>query len=272
MSNLKFIVPTRDGGKIHVLYYSATEKDRPLLIEVHGGGFIGGTAEDDRPLCEILNCELNYNIASIDYRHAPEKVFPTASFDLADAVSWLLANKDLSFDSHRLYAIGHSAGACLVAGLPLLLPNVSFNKLLLDYPYLDIALDPSKRPYVLYSLPRSLFRKYAELYFPDVSRRKESLADPLFMSSSELVHYPPTLILTCHFDSLRQDGRRFAERLKMANVPVEIHELKRAVHGVVELVPNGVWKKQIWLVPSLYFAQPSQFKKALFYIKSFLVN
>lgn len=75
----------RDGNKISILYYESMNKNAPLLIDIHGGGFVGGHHFDDRELCLHFYSELGINVASIEYRYAPEVFFPKATYDCFDA-------------------------------------------------------------------------------------------------------------------------------------------------------------------------------------------
>lgn len=58
----ELICKTRDGGEIKVLYYNAKRKNAPLLIEIHGGGFIEFSAYTDRKMCEDMAKQFDVNV------------------------------------------------------------------------------------------------------------------------------------------------------------------------------------------------------------------
>ena len=52
-----------------------------------------------------------------------------------------------------------------------------------------------------------------------------------FGRATELAGLPPTYILTAEIDPLRDDGERFADRLRAADVPVELSRAVGLTHG-----------------------------------------
>ena len=93
---------------------------RPLHIDFHSGGFAGGTAEGDIAFCHEVCTRTGAVVVSVDYRVAPQNVYPAAHEDCEDAVAWLLANAKEKFhaDPNCLTVSGFSAGgnAMMVAG------------------------------------------------------------------------------------------------------------------------------------------------------------
>ena len=95
------------------------QPQQPLVVCLHGGGFISGDKNDIR--CEqsarLLN-EAGFNCASISYSLAPIEnrfaMWPRNLFDLADAVAWLhYQASSYHYDFDRLGMLGFSAGCCL---------------------------------------------------------------------------------------------------------------------------------------------------------------
>lgn len=80
-------VPTRDGSSIRaILYRPESEEPGPLLVYFHGGGWIFGPPDDWNAKMVVLVKELGFVALSVDYRLAPEHVFPTAAHDAWDAL------------------------------------------------------------------------------------------------------------------------------------------------------------------------------------------
>lgn len=90
-----------------------TEGRHPLLVYIHGGGWMGGSKEN----CpnEII-VQHDYAVASIDYRLSHEGTFPAQIHDVKGAVRWLRAQADAyELDPQRFGAWGESAGGHLSA-------------------------------------------------------------------------------------------------------------------------------------------------------------
>lgn len=99
--------------------YKVDEPGRPLVVCLHGGGFISGDKNDER--CQqaaTILIEAGFNCASISYSLAtPENRFsmwPRNLFDVADAISYLHDQANVhGYDLHRFGMLGFSAGCCL---------------------------------------------------------------------------------------------------------------------------------------------------------------
>ncbi|NXL45881.1 AAAD deacetylase, partial [Podilymbus podiceps] len=61
-------------------------------------------------------------------------------------------------------------------------------------------------------------------------------AAPLLVSDAQLRGLPPTYILTCEYDVLRDDGVMYARRLQAAGVPVTHYHAKDAFHGMMTFI------------------------------------
>ena len=93
---------------------------RPVLIFVHGGGFVRGSKRqpnspfyDNVMLWAVKNGFIGVNI---DYRLAPEAHWPAGAQDVASAVQWVTKEiTERGGDPSRIYLMGHSAGAFHVA-------------------------------------------------------------------------------------------------------------------------------------------------------------
>lgn len=123
-------IPTRRRGEsLRALVYNhptkcsklETNKKRPLHMDIHGGGFIGGTPENDVSLCHQFAKTSGAVVVSLSYRFAPRYPFPAAHDDVADALAWLQDNAEREFnaDVGVMTITGFSAGGNLALGATL---------------------------------------------------------------------------------------------------------------------------------------------------------
>ena len=76
-----------DGHPIHVrVYRKSGSKDLPLIVYMHGGGFVTGSLETDDRYCRRIAAEADAIVLSVDYRLAPENRFPVGFEDAFDVV------------------------------------------------------------------------------------------------------------------------------------------------------------------------------------------
>jgi acetyl esterase/lipase len=91
----------------------------PVMVFVHGGGFRVGdkaSSKDLDPKPEYFTSKLGYILVSTNYRLLPEGRYPRNVQDLANALAWVSDNiADFGGDPDRIFLMGHSAGAALVA-------------------------------------------------------------------------------------------------------------------------------------------------------------
>ncbi len=118
---------TYDPSKALTLdfYPATTTGNRPCVIVVHGGSWAGG---DSQQLPE-LNSELakeGFHVASINYRLAPQHLFPAPFEDLQESLSFLRSNAtDLQIDTSNFVLLGRSAGGQIVLTAAYTLKNTA---------------------------------------------------------------------------------------------------------------------------------------------------
>ncbi|HVG11538.1 MAG TPA: alpha/beta hydrolase [Flavisolibacter sp.] len=95
-------------------YSSALPGDRPCVIVVHGGSWAGGNSKQLPELNAHL-AKQGYHVAAINYRLAPEHVFPAQIEDLHAALAFLKEqSRGLNIDTANFVLLGRSAGGQLV--------------------------------------------------------------------------------------------------------------------------------------------------------------
>ncbi len=86
---------------------------RPAVVCIHGGGFRAGNREHHDRLC-IQLAQRGYVAVTVTYRLAPKHPFPAAVHDVKAAVRWLRANAaKYGVDPQRIGTTGDSAGGHL---------------------------------------------------------------------------------------------------------------------------------------------------------------
>lgn len=105
-----------DGVKLLLDHYQpkGLDRDLPAIICIHGGGWAAGDKRDFADAARQF-AKAGYVTTSINYRHAPQFVFPAQVEDCKCAVRWLRAHaKEMHVDPQRIGAMGGSAGGHLV--------------------------------------------------------------------------------------------------------------------------------------------------------------
>ncbi|MFC4595481.1 alpha/beta hydrolase fold domain-containing protein [Sphingobium tyrosinilyticum] len=92
--------------------------ERPVIVHLHGGGFVLGTAESGLAALQTQSLVLDCVIVTVDYRLSPETIFPGPLEDAYAALNWVHAHcADFGGDTDRIAVQGESAGGGLAAML-----------------------------------------------------------------------------------------------------------------------------------------------------------
>jgi acetyl esterase len=211
----------------------ATRPDAPVFVYLHGGGWCYGSIESVDRVCRRIADRSGCAVLSVDYRLAPEHVFPAGLDDVETVLRYVRkSGPSLGVDPARLAIGGDSAGGQLAtvaarrqrdAAMPL-------DHQVLIYPALDPLTSAESYDEVgQYGLDRASMRLAWETYVPDPRLRLTPDVAPLAVA--DLSGMPPTLIITAEYDALRDEGADYADALVAAGVPVVHTRYMGVNHG-----------------------------------------
>jgi len=209
----------------------------PFTFYLHGGGWVlGDIATHTRLVCELA-LESKAAIAFIEYPRAPEHPFPAALAACETAVKEILENAaSLGLNDHRFGFAGDSSGGNLSAALILsalekCLPLPACQVLL--YPAIDHSHATASYKEYEHNPNLSLvtMKWFWDHYLPAPSAGADPLASPLQAPKAELAGFPATLLITCEYDVLRDEGEEFVARLVQAGVEVTAIRWLGSLHG-----------------------------------------
>jgi acetyl esterase len=225
-------IPSGEAAIPARLYRTAGAANTVLYF--HGGGWVVGSLATHDGMLRAMTRASGANILSVEYRKAPEAPFPAGLDDAEAALNWLDAHgKSLGLGSDRLIVMGDSAGASLAAALSVRARNRSrplFGQALI-YPATDLAhATPSREAFAYgFGLQRPSLDWFSAQYCAGGVSTEDPEMSPLLMD--DLTDLPPTLLITCDHDPLRDEGRAYAQRLIGAGNDVAYIEWQGVVHG-----------------------------------------
>ncbi|MBI2717293.1 MAG: alpha/beta hydrolase [Rhizobiales bacterium] len=196
----------------------------PMLLYLHGGGFVLGGLDSHDDICAELCDGAGVDVVGVEYRLAPEHPFPAAFEDSLAVLNHLAREHD------RLLVGGDSAGGNLAAALALKARDTGGPHLLgqvLIYP--GLGGDMTKGSYVTKAVAPGLSTTDV-LYYRDIYRGGGSkFAEPL--RETNYAGLPPAFLVAAGHDPLRDDCAAFATKLKAAGVAVEVRDEAFLVHA-----------------------------------------
>jgi acetyl esterase len=206
-------------------YRPATIRTGTVLLYLHGGGFVVGSLDSHHAICAEIADHAAAELVSVDYRLAPEHVWPAQTDDCFGVLKQLLGQ------GSRVVLIGDSAGGNLAGGLALRARDEGLSGIIgqvLIYP--SLGGDLVSGSYVEMAQAPGLTTADVAYYRAILKAPvDEPVAHPLL--AYDLAGLPPAYITVAHFDPLRDDGHLYAERMKQAGVEVSIREEPQMVHA-----------------------------------------
>ncbi|RKT52419.1 alpha/beta hydrolase [Saccharothrix australiensis] len=221
--------PERGGGRV----------DLPLVLHVHGGGFVGTAAQSDW-VNSHLAARLPAVVVSVEHRLLDRRTaLPAGVDDGWDVLRHVVRHAaDWGVDPARAAVFGESNGGLITAlgtfrareaGLPL-------RAQVLVNPALDLTDEAYEHPSMRRhgnspTLNIGQVRLYQRLAVPPgVDARAMS---PLH--AADLSGLPPALVVVPTIDPMADQGRGYAERLLEAGTPARLTEHAGATHGFVSM-------------------------------------
>jgi len=214
----------------------------PVLIYIHGGGWVQGTKEGSA-LSALPFIQMGYSVVNVEYRLANVSLAPAAIEDCRCALRWVVAHgkeQQYNFDTSRIVVAGASAGGHLAMTTGMLPASAGFDRMcyttdepkvsaivnffgLADLP--DMLEGPNKEPF-----PKNW--AYTTQWIGNQPNRMEiaKAASPLTYVRAGI---PPTISIHGDADPLvpYQHSVKLQEALQKAGVPHELVTIPGGGHG-----------------------------------------
>ena len=223
-------------GPVGIRVYSPhDEPSAPLMVFLHGGGWMLGDLDSADGTCRHLASEAGMVVVSIDYRKAPEHRFPVAVEECYAATEWIgMHAAEFGGDPGLLAVGGDSAGGTMAAAVCLMArdrggPALCFQ--LLINPGTDYDLEcPSmiENSFPPMSVPADI-KWFLGHYLTSAADELDPRAMPAVASSH--ANLPRAFVLTAEFDILRDSGEKYARLLAEAGVPATFKRYAGVAHG-----------------------------------------
>ncbi|MEP9382425.1 alpha/beta hydrolase [Nocardioides sp. KR10-350] len=210
----------------------------PLLVFLHGGGFIFGDLESHDAVCRFVAERAGVRVLAIDYRLAPEAPFPAAYDDSVAAFTWAVEHAaELGADPARIGVGGDSAGGNLAAGVALVVREKCAFQLLV-YPATQQEPTRSRELFAEgFYLTAGFIDAATRNYLPAGTDLRDPRHAPLFADIPDGV--APAYVATAGFDPLRDEGEAYAARLEEAGVKVTLKRYADQIHGFFNVIGAG---------------------------------
>jgi acetyl esterase/lipase len=236
--------------RLWVVDPAPSEKGKPVLLHMHGGGFMM-TDPMLMPELQGIATDCHCVVVSVDYRLAPETRYPGSLEDNYAALKWVHTHAaELGIDRSRIAVGGESAGGYHAASLAIHARDrneVPIVFQLLIYPALDDRTG-STRPappavgHFMWNAQANRLAWSSLLGVPAGSSGVPAAAVPARIAS--VAGLPPAWIGVGALDLFVEEDMEYARRLVHAGIGTELLVVPGAFHGFDLLVPDAEASKQ----------------------------
>ena len=244
-------IPGEDGLIAARAYRPTTANDAPIVVFFHGGGMVVGSMDAFDGVCRSIADASGAVVVNVEYRLAPEHVYPAQIHDAWDALRWVADHaQELGGNPQRLIVCGDSAGGNLAALCALLARDAGGPPLALQmliYPVTDWAgTFPSMESNGTDNfLTKETMQWFRSEYLGDDDEGRKRWTDPDISPwyAENLAGVCPAWVLTTSHDPLRDEGAAYAARLGEAGVAtthVEVDGIFHAFFGHTNLFELAV--------------------------------
>jgi len=213
----------------------------PVMIYIHGGGWVSGNAHThDRLIRELV---LGVQAAAVvpEYSLSPEARYPTAVEEIYCVLQWIADHGvEHNLDPKRITVVGDNVGGNMAAVTTLITRErggpVIHHQILL-YPVVNAAFNTESYHQFAegYYLSREEMMWLWDQYTTNSDERNEITVSPLRSGIEQLKGLPPALVITAEADVLRDEGEAYADNLRKAGVDVTAVRFQGTVHDFLML-------------------------------------
>lgn len=228
INNLAYI---DDGNSYHLLdvyYPEGTEGKIPVIIDIHGGGWMYGDKELNKIYCLNL-AKRGFVVFNISYRLAPAVTVNEQLQDCAYALKWISENmKNYPCDTDNIMLTGDSAGGQLSSYSAALLSSEKLRKVFgVVYGNLRLTALMLTSP-VPNMKTKGVIGLYTKLMWGENYRNKPTYK---YMNLDEIIgfaEYPPTIMITSSGDFLaREQTRKTAELFRIKGIETKLMDFEK---------------------------------------------
>lgn len=205
---------------------AAGGKELPVIVSVHGGGWVYGDKERYQYYCMSL-AQHGFAVVNFTYRLAPDYKFPAPLEDLNLVINWILQNaRQYHFDTKHIFGVGDSAGAHQLGLYSAICTNEKYAQ---EFPFqvpegfvpTAIALNCGAYLIETKNEKDDLTIKLMADYLPEKGTKEELYKIGVINHMTE--QFPPTFYMTCTGDFLVSQAPVLSAKLIEKKIPHEFH-------------------------------------------------
>ncbi|MFD5632085.1 alpha/beta hydrolase [Streptomyces sp. NPDC127072] len=229
--------------RVRIVKPAGTTGVLPVVLYIHGGGWILGNAGTHDRLVRELSVGARAAVVFVEYDRSPEAKYPVAIEQAYATAQWVTtAGAVEGLDGSRLVVAGDSVGGNMTAALTHMAKqrgDVTFLHQSLYYPVTDASQDTESYRTFAHGphLTAKAMEWFWDAYTTDPAERAQITASPLRATLEDLQGLPPALVIVDENDVLRDEGEAYARKLVQAGVATTSIRYNASLHDFMMLNP-----------------------------------
>lgn len=217
-------------AKLDFYYPISTDSILPLIVWVHGGGWVSGNKRQMSNYLKIMSAK-GYVVASVDYSIAPEKHYPIPVKQVMKALRYIQEHaENHNIDSSTIFLAGDSAGSHIVAQVANIISEPSYAELIEIQPSVERSNIKGVILYCGVYMDEGIdldgeIGKFQNTVLWAYSGKKNYLEDAYFQTASILDYvgsnFPPSFISAGNGDPFLEHSQKLAKKLDSLGVQTD---------------------------------------------------
>ena len=210
---------------LDVYYTKDTVSPKPVIVNIHGGGWVYGSKEIYQFYCMSL-AQRGFTVVNFNYRLAPENRYPAALEDINSVFSFLeKEGAKYMADTNNVFVVGDSAGGQLASHYLTIMTNPSYAKLF-SFKTPDVTVRGCGLNCGLYDArmcaERGLSEYIGEYLGKNVTKEDEALLNSLDVLKYMTKDFPPAYVMSAINDFLLPEAEPMYKHLQKLGVECEL--------------------------------------------------
>lgn len=226
-------------------YYYKGKKPQPAVVLIHGGGWKSGNKSQMRIFAQEIAAK-GYSCFAIEYRLSPEAQYPSAIFDVKNAIKYIKANaKKFNVNAQKVAVLGCSSGGQMAALIGTTNNNLEFESPSAINENASVQAIIDLDGILAFKHPESEEGKVASLWLGGTYEEKPEIwnqASPLNQVSAAT---PPILFINSDSSRFHAGRSDMISKLNNDNIYSEVKNISNS--------PHSFWFFNPWFQPMLKY-------------------
>jgi len=195
------------------------EGELPVIVSVHGGGWVYGDKEVYQYYCMSL-AKMGFVVVNFTYRLAPKYKHPAQLEDTNLVFAWILAHaKEYGMDVDKIFAVGDSAGATILGLYVAFLTNEAYRKTYPFVPPTNLKIRGLGLNCGIYNMHEGGRVSFLKAFLKQKGTKSE--LDEMSLIGYVTKDFPPCYVMTATEDYLKNEAPALVKVLEKNKVPYE---------------------------------------------------